>query len=523
MRTSLTLQRLFVATFLALAGVSSVAAQTTDSPKTPPAKPTTAGGQGASASGPELPSQVCPECLVHLRAALALRDEWRTIQKQKSDLYQKLEENRARQSAQETIINEIEAERASQEGTGGSGYDPATGYTTEVTTDAKGVAHVRTTDRNGKVVDEHTEQRGDTARLDKELATANARLNAMKQETAGFEASLRSLSAKEKVVSERLSDAVVQLAKCLEERCKHLIGKTLNDVATAFGLDPNGNGRDVPKPPTAAGEGPDVSISIGVDPPEQVCPECLLQLRVVLSLRAQLRSIQKQKADLAQKVAENEAEQKKAQNRINYLNSRLGALEGTGGSGKDPATGLTTESYYGADGKVHITVRETATGKVVEERTEERDSGAKIRQDLAKANADLAALQKAADGLKAQRERLDAREKTVSDQLSNEVAELGKCIEEHCKHLYGQTLNDVATAFGLDPNGNGRDVPKPPRTTTTVRIVTVINEGQGRGGQRSSFRTSSSPACARCWTTRSSSPRRACRRGPAFSSSYRAG
>jgi predicted nuclease with TOPRIM domain len=497
MQTSFTLKRLVIAVCLAFVGVSSTVGQTTDQPTTPPAQQPPAPGRktASSPSGPELPSQVCPECLLQLRVTLAVREQWRTIQKQKADLAQRVADNQAQQQKTQKRINDLEGRLHALEGTGGSAKDPDTGLTTESHFGADGKVHITVKETaTGKPISERTEERGSGAQIQKDLASANAELTALQKAAADLAARKPQLDARDKTVSDQLSNEVSRLAKCLEEHCKELVGKTLNDVATRFGLDPAGGGRMPPQPPTTDGGGakqPPASGGDGVSPapggtgqgaapaggpelPAQVCPECLLQLRVTLEIREQWRTIQKQQADLRQKAADNQAQQTKTQARIKSLEAELHSQEGTGGSGRDPDTGLTTEAYTQPDGRVRVQVKD-GDGNVVEERWRDRKDLSQVQRDIDAANAELAGLKKEAAGFEAERQRLDARGKTVSDQLSNEVSRLAKCLEEHCKQLVGLRLNDVATIFGLDPNGGGRD-PKPTPPTTSVRIVTVITD-----------------------------------------------
>jgi hypothetical protein len=190
--------------------------------------------------------EVCPECLPLLKAAMALRDELAAVRAQITDANKKSSENQAAQKKAQLRITALEGDLRSQEGTGGTGYDPSTGITRSAWTQADGSVKVTVTDADGNVIEEYTRNRRDMAKVQRDLDGARAELEALKTAEKEIAAEKARLQAKEQVVANRLDEAVKALAECLETRCHHLVGLRLNDVAEAFGL---GRGKSEPQAP----------------------------------------------------------------------------------------------------------------------------------------------------------------------------------------------------------------------------------------------------------------------------------
>lgn len=118
--------------------------------------------------------------------------------------------------------------------------------------------------------------------------------------------------------------------------------------------------------------------------------------------------------------------------RIAEIESRLGALAGTGGSGVDPETGITTSSVVQADGTVRIT-RTGRDGQVIDTSTRPYATAAKLKADLAAAQAELAAAKGREPGETREVSRLDSALREAERRTNALRAELEACIETRCR------------------------------------------------------------------------------------------
>jgi hypothetical protein len=242
-------------------GVSS--GSTTGSPNCQPTNPknppppttnqppssTTAGGsttpQPPTPPAPQTPAQVCPECIIYLQAVIELRNELAQVQMQIAAQNASIANNQLAQRAIQAKIAALQAALAGQQGIGGSGYDPATGLTTESITQADGTVLVTVRDANGNILQQSVRNRSDLASTQSDLSAAQAQLALLKTEGAALAKERDLLVAKQQRLAARLQDAIQQLADCLEKKCSHLVGQRLNTIAEQFGLDPQ-TGKPVP-------------------------------------------------------------------------------------------------------------------------------------------------------------------------------------------------------------------------------------------------------------------------------------
>lgn len=187
---------------------------------------------------PSTPAEICPECIIHVRAVMALRDELMAVRGQMAEASAKSGANQAAQRAVERRMTALRNELKSQQGTGGFGYDPDTGITREAYTQADGTVKVTWKDSDGNIIQQYVRDRSDLTKVRNDLDAATKQLEALKAEEAAIKKERERLAAREQLVKSRLDDAIQQLARCLEEKCRNLIGLPLNTVAQRFGLDP---------------------------------------------------------------------------------------------------------------------------------------------------------------------------------------------------------------------------------------------------------------------------------------------
>lgn len=179
-----------------------------------------------------------------------------------------------------------------------------------------------------------------------------------------------------------------------------------------------------PQPPPLPPPQPEWSM-------DNPCPPCQAFLDAAREHQRKAAEFDKEAARLREQIAQNEARQKAARDRIDQKNKELGGQEGTGGSATDPDTGLTTESWTQADGRVKITVRD-ASGKVIEERFRDRRDSSKIREEIAAEERRLQDLQNEAERL---RKDLDYNERGARTQrklADDALNALRDCIREKC-------------------------------------------------------------------------------------------
>lgn len=210
-------------------------------PKTPQTPPSPA---------PQTPAEVCPECIIYLQAVIELRNELAQAQAQLAAQNASIANNQVAQRAAQAKIAALQAALAGQQGTGGSGYDPETGLTTESVTQADGTVLTTVKDANGNILQQSVRNRSDLAGIQRDLSAAQGQLASLKTEGAALAKERDRLAARVQVLTARLQDAIQQLADCLEKKCSHLIGQRLNTIAEQFGLDPL-TGK--PVPPKATG------------------------------------------------------------------------------------------------------------------------------------------------------------------------------------------------------------------------------------------------------------------------------
>src|SRR5262245_65909905 len=73
---------------------------------------------------PDVPKQVCPECLVDLQATIFLRDQLLAIHAQQAELRKKIADNQTQQEQAKEEIKDLETALASQDGQGGTVVAP---------------------------------------------------------------------------------------------------------------------------------------------------------------------------------------------------------------------------------------------------------------------------------------------------------------------------------------------------------------------------------------------------------------
>src|SRR5262249_36567677 len=93
-------------------------------------------------------------------------------------------------------------------------------------------------DSDGNIIQQYTRPRSDLTKVRNDLDAATTALQGLKDGEAALKKERDRLTAREQVVKGRLDDAIQQLAKCLEEKCHHLIVLPLTPVAPEFTPDP---------------------------------------------------------------------------------------------------------------------------------------------------------------------------------------------------------------------------------------------------------------------------------------------
>lgn len=183
---------------------------------------------GASVSGPASPpipaplwsvDNPCPVCESfknlmdeHLRAAT-------DAGQQAAGLQEDLADSQAQQDAVRQRIAALERQLGGQAGTGASAYDPATGRTTESTTQADGSVLITVKDGNGNEIERRTRDPRDSAQLRVKIAHERETLASLERAAAQLRQELdrhRQSGAKH----HRLAQEALQALKhCLIEQC----------------------------------------------------------------------------------------------------------------------------------------------------------------------------------------------------------------------------------------------------------------------------------------------------------------
>lgn len=156
-----------------------------------------------------------------------------------------------------------------------------------------------------------------------------------------------------------------------------------------------------------------------------------------------------------------------ARKRIAEIESRLGAMAGTGGSGTDPGTGITTSSVVQPDGTVRIT-RTGRDGKVIDTSTRPYATATRLRAELAAEQARLAAAQAAEPGQVREVSRLDEALRAAERNTNALRAELAACVEERCRGGVADERGVGVLGGGPGPGpagGTAGDKPPGPKET----------------------------------------------------------
>lgn len=183
-------------------------------------------------------SRVCPECDSYRDAIARLRGQLAAAEQRAADAQRGLSEARADTQKAEADVRRLQNELRAQEGTGGSAFDPDTGRTTSATTQADGTVRITVTDASGKVVEERTRERRDTAAVRKQLEDAERRL----AESRTNEARLSKQLGDARVDAQRAA-AALRTQEALYEECidkcrrKVLFGEPAMGVALTVPLE----------------------------------------------------------------------------------------------------------------------------------------------------------------------------------------------------------------------------------------------------------------------------------------------
>jgi YD repeat-containing protein len=161
----------------------------------------------------------CPPCQEWADLLARERANLDKVMKELTDLQNKLPPLAEQQRKLQNAIKSLEAQIASQEGTGASSFDPETGITITAITEASGDVRVTTRDANGNVIEEHTRERRDTSKIKAEIKAKEAEIQKLKDQEAQIQKDIDYNNKLKEKTERAIKTAQEGLEECIKTKC----------------------------------------------------------------------------------------------------------------------------------------------------------------------------------------------------------------------------------------------------------------------------------------------------------------